>query len=137
MCCFIYPVVAHWVWHEDGWLNENDFIDFAGSGAVHLLGGASGFIGTLLLGPRYDIFGIWENPFAIKVDGEADPKAKEMFEDDGKLTALVTQIFDSLQLDDPNTAKLPRSMLPQAMAELIKATSTDPPEDFYVDFAWN
>ena len=57
MSCFIYPIVAHWTWHEDGWLYEADFIDFAGSGAVHLVGGASGFIGALLLKPRYDFYG--------------------------------------------------------------------------------
>ena len=59
MCSFIYPVVAHWVWHPKGWLQDNDtaaYIDFAGSGAVHLVGGASGFIGAWILGSRYDIF---------------------------------------------------------------------------------
>lgn len=62
MCIFIYPVVAHWVWHPDGWLNVKGYIDFAGSGAVHLVGGASGFIGAVLLGPRYDIFGTHPDP---------------------------------------------------------------------------
>jgi len=65
MSSFIYPVVAHWVWHPKGWLQDNDvkpLIDFAGSGAVHLLGGASGFIGAYVLGSRYDIFKNFENP---------------------------------------------------------------------------
>ena len=58
MSAFVYPAVAHWVWHPKGWLANNDtpFIDFAGSGAVHLVGGASGFISAWILGPRYDLF---------------------------------------------------------------------------------
>lgn len=35
-------VVAHWVWNEGGWLAQRGFVDFAGSGVVHMLGGASG-----------------------------------------------------------------------------------------------
>ena len=58
MSSFIYPVVVHWVWSPDGWLAQEGFIDFAGSGVVHLVGGASGFIAAVILGPRYDKFGI-------------------------------------------------------------------------------
>ena len=36
---FIYPVIAHWAWHPEGWLNINGFHDFAGSAVVHLTGG--------------------------------------------------------------------------------------------------
>jgi Amt family ammonium transporter len=47
----IYPVVTHWVWGE-GWLSEIGFFDFAGSGVVHMLGGAAALAGVLIVGPR-------------------------------------------------------------------------------------
>lgn len=36
---FIYPIIAHWAWHPEGWLAINGFHDFAGSAVVHLTGG--------------------------------------------------------------------------------------------------
>ena len=36
---FIYPIIAHWTWHKEGWLRINGFHDFAGSAVVHLTGG--------------------------------------------------------------------------------------------------
>jgi Amt family ammonium transporter len=36
---FIYPVIAHWAWHDEGWLRIKGFHDFAGSAIVHLTGG--------------------------------------------------------------------------------------------------
>jgi len=48
----IYPIEAGWVWNENGWLNQLGFIDFAGSGAIHMVGGISGFLGAVFLGPR-------------------------------------------------------------------------------------
>ena len=36
---FIYPIIAHWAWHPQGWLYIQGFHDFAGSGVVHLTGG--------------------------------------------------------------------------------------------------
>ena len=36
---FIYPIIAHWTWHREGWLRINGFHDFAGSAVVHLTGG--------------------------------------------------------------------------------------------------
>lgn len=44
---FIYPVVAHWVW-GGGFLFCIGFIDFAGSGVVHMVGGVAGLIGEFL-----------------------------------------------------------------------------------------
>ena len=38
---FVYPIIAHWAWHPEGWLNINGFHDFAGSAVVHLTGGKS------------------------------------------------------------------------------------------------
>jgi len=55
----IYPIVTHWVW-GGGWLSSLGFIDFAGSGVVHMLGGAAAFAGVLVIGPRlgkYDASG--------------------------------------------------------------------------------
>ena len=48
----IYPVEAGWVWNGKGWLAELGFIDFAGSAAIHMVGGISAFIGAAMLGPR-------------------------------------------------------------------------------------
>ena len=47
-----YPAVAHWVWHPDGWLAARGFLDFAGSGVVHTVGGFASLVGCILLGPR-------------------------------------------------------------------------------------
>ena len=38
---FIYPIIAHWAWHPEGWLSINGFHDFAGSAVVHLTGGTT------------------------------------------------------------------------------------------------
>lgn len=47
----IYPIEAHWVW-GGGWLAERGYIDFAGSSAIHMVGGISALIGAIFLGPR-------------------------------------------------------------------------------------
>ena len=39
ICGVIYPIVTHWVWSGQGWLTDLGFIDFAGSGVVHMVGG--------------------------------------------------------------------------------------------------
>ena len=48
----IYPIEAGWVWNENGWLCQLGFIDFAGSGAIHMVGGIAGFVGAAFLGAR-------------------------------------------------------------------------------------
>jgi Amt family ammonium transporter len=68
---FVYPVVVHWVWDSEGWLcawktdglkfisgseASNGFIDFAGSGVVHMVGGFSGLMGAVFVGPRLGCF---------------------------------------------------------------------------------
>lgn len=47
----IYPVSGHWIW-GGGYLSQMGFHDFAGSTAVHLVGGVAAFIGAKILGPR-------------------------------------------------------------------------------------
>ncbi len=56
----VYPMSAHWIWNEGGWLNQLGFHDFAGSTAVHLVGGTAALVGVKMLGPRigkYDLKG--------------------------------------------------------------------------------
>jgi Amt family ammonium transporter len=52
---FVYPVVEHWVW-GGGWLSELGFIDYAGSGVVHLVGGTLALTGAYVIGPRIGKF---------------------------------------------------------------------------------
>ena len=49
---FIYPIVTHWVWSGQGWLGNLGYLDFAGSGVVHLVGGAAALAGVIVIGPR-------------------------------------------------------------------------------------
>lgn len=47
----IYPISGHWIW-GGGWLAERGFHDFAGSTAVHMVGGVAALVGACILGPR-------------------------------------------------------------------------------------
>ncbi len=51
----IYPIEAHWIW-GGGWLAQLGFHDFAGSTAIHMVGGISAIIGAKMLGPRIGKF---------------------------------------------------------------------------------
>ncbi len=53
---FIYPVQGMWTW-GGGWLSEAGYSDFAGSGIVHMCGGAAALAGVILLGPRAGKYG--------------------------------------------------------------------------------
>ncbi len=59
----IYPVSGHWIW-GGGWLAQLGFHDFAGSTAVHMVGGVCALIGAAILGPRIG-----------KYDKEGKPRA--------------------------------------------------------------
>lgn len=67
MCMFsaiIYAPVAHWVWADGGWMSAkqtiliagNNFLDFAGSGVVHTVGGVAAFFAAFVVGPRLHRF---------------------------------------------------------------------------------
>lgn len=61
---FIYPIGAHWGWNNGGWLKKGitvaldnkdtpvSYVDFAGSGVVHIVGGTAALMGALVTGPR-------------------------------------------------------------------------------------
>ena len=51
----IYPIEAHWIW-GGGWLSQMGFHDFAGSCAIHMVGGISALIGAKMLGARIGKF---------------------------------------------------------------------------------
>lgn len=63
----IYPIEAHWVW-GGGWLSKLGFIDFAGSAAIHMVGGISALIGAIMVGPRLGKYTRDANGKVIKVN---------------------------------------------------------------------
>ena len=60
----IYPVSGHWIW-GGGWLSELGFHDFAGSTAVHMVGGVAALVGAKILGPRIGKYDEKGKPNAI------------------------------------------------------------------------
>lgn len=60
----VYPVSGHWIW-GGGWLSQIGFHDFAGSTAVHMVGGVAALIGAKILGPRIGKYGKNGKPKAI------------------------------------------------------------------------
>ncbi len=63
----IYPIEAHWIW-GGGWLAQLGFHDFAGSCAIHMVGGLSALIGAKILGPRIGKFKKDKNGKVTKVN---------------------------------------------------------------------
>lgn len=64
---FIYPIEAHWIW-GGGWLSKLGFHDFAGSCAIHMVGGISALIGAAMLGARIGKFEKDKNGKVVKVN---------------------------------------------------------------------
>ena len=63
----IYPIEAHWIW-GGGWLSQIGFHDFAGSCAIHMVGGISALVGAKILGPRIGKFNMDKNGRVTKVN---------------------------------------------------------------------
>lgn len=70
----IYPISGGWAWNSlfggyngdtSGWLGDMGYIDYAGSGVVHLVGGASALAGAIVLGPRIGKYSSTGEPRAI------------------------------------------------------------------------
>ena len=60
----VYPISGHWIW-GGGWLSSLGFHDFAGSTAVHMVGGVAALIGATILGPRIGKYSKDGKPNAI------------------------------------------------------------------------
>lgn len=52
ICTVIYPISGHWIWNSEGWLAKLGMKDFAGSAAIHALGGFIAFAIAKRLGAR-------------------------------------------------------------------------------------
>ncbi len=63
----IYPIEAHWIW-GGGWLSQIGFHDFAGSCAIHMVGGISALVGAKILGPRIGKYNTDKNGKVTKVN---------------------------------------------------------------------
>ena len=57
MTGLIYPISGHWIWSANGWLAKLGMLDFAGSAAIHALGGFAALAAAMFLGPRIGKFG--------------------------------------------------------------------------------
>lgn len=64
---FIYPIEAHWIW-GGGWLAQLGFHDFAGSCAIHMVGGIAALVGAKMLGPRIGKFSYDKAGKVVKVN---------------------------------------------------------------------
>ena len=64
---FIYPIEAHWIW-GGGWLSQLGFHDYAGSCAIHMVGGIAALVGATILGPRLGKYERDENGKVVKVN---------------------------------------------------------------------
>lgn len=73
-----YCFPAHWMWGANGWLKELGAIDVAGCGPVHVVGGVSGLVATIMLKPRTG-----------KFDQKGKPKAMPM----GSPTNVLLGVF--------------------------------------------
>lgn len=60
LASFVYPIILAWTWGK-GWLYDNDFHDFAGSGIIHLVAGTTAFWGAWIVGERRAKIRVREN----------------------------------------------------------------------------
>lgn len=64
-CAIMYPLAANWVWNPNGWLALRGFNDFAGSAAVHAMGGFAALAAAIVLGARLGKYDQDGKPVAI------------------------------------------------------------------------
>ena len=77
---FIYPVFGSWAWgsffgDKNGWLNELGYIDFAGSGVVHAIGGWCALAGVIVLGARSGRYGTERRSSPTKLGEQVETRS--------------------------------------------------------------
>ncbi|CEF71676.1 Ammonium transporter family and Ammonium transporter AmtB-like domain-containing protein [Strongyloides ratti] len=80
---FVYPILTHWGWADGGWMKNGintetihtTYIDNAGSGVVHLCGGAISFLAAYMMGPRHGRFATEDEEESIEIKGHSVPFA--------------------------------------------------------------
>merc|ERR1712151_1302256 len=87
---FIYPVASHWIWDSSGFLNGRVY-DFAGGGAVHMVGGVAAAVAAVLLGPRRGKF--------VKIEGSCKKKAIEIPAHNVTLAVLGYLVTNAWKID--------------------------------------
>ncbi len=76
----IYPIFGSWAWGSffgdtEGWLRKLGYIDFAGSGVVHAIGGWCALAGVIVLGPRTGRYGSERRTSFTKLGGKVDNRS--------------------------------------------------------------
>lgn len=90
----IYPIEAHWIW-GGGWLSQLGFHDFAGSCAIHMVGGISALIGAAMLGPRIGKFSKDKSGKITKV-ARSPPDGKEDASGSPLINSLPEKLIKTL-----------------------------------------
>jgi ammonium transporter, Amt family len=78
MVAFIYPVIVSWTWGQ-GWLDYLGFLDYSGSGIVHLCGAAAGAAGLCFCGTRYNKWNTYEDILADMNIHNHEPESDKHF----------------------------------------------------------
>ena len=99
----VYPIEAHWIW-GGGWLAQMGFHDFAGSCAIHMVGGIAALVGAKILGPRIGKFTKDKNNKIVKVN--AFPGHNLTI---GALGVFICLLYTSPSPRDPKTSRMPSS----------------------------
>merc|ERR1711939_102357 len=97
----IYPIVAYWGWASTGWLKaagndkdpNNGYVDFAGSGIVHMVGGCAGLVGAILVGPRKFLDSEVEGDYVPRFDEDGTVNFPVMVTSSQAFSALGTLIL--------------------------------------------
>ena len=82
MITWIYPLIVHWCWNSEGWLKDMGYIDFAGSGVVHMVGGVAALAACIMVGPRIGRFDTKDYQKVEVTDRELTHKKKTILEID-------------------------------------------------------
>jgi ammonia channel protein AmtB len=109
-----YPVVLSWTWGF-GWLRQMGYVDFSGSGVVHCSGAYAGLAGLLMVGPRYNRWGKFENICDL-----APPKDKEKAKEGNTVNTYMGLVTNQSGKSDEDDTKFEEKGLTQARINRLR-----------------